>query len=255
MSDTLAFMRPPFWTANAAVTTSGVSPTFLASWLCDTRPNRPTRWTGTSFSATIANPLGDVDVVVLGNHNLPAGSVVTLGGDLSGTITVPTWPKNGIPLNPFALVGGSPAGVNSITVSASGLPAGIIIGEVAAGALETIGLPLLSSVTFKHRHKNIKPQSDISSVLGYNKGIASRPFVGTYLLDDAQMTSVVDWFESTDGDTLPSVIIIDPDVNDARFVDFAELEYKPVVSQQTSNASERLWTATLTFSEYERHRW
>lgn len=155
MSTTLAFMKPVWWSAHATVSTSGVDTDYTADWLCDTRPNRPVRWTSGGMSATIPATLGAVDVIVVGNHNLDAGLTITVSGDVHLTFTVPSLPPDGVPLNPFTLVG-SPSSADSITISVSGNSEDVIIGEIAIGALETIGLPLLDTIEFEYRHKNIR---------------------------------------------------------------------------------------------------
>lgn len=254
MSSTLAFMRAPFWSASATVSTSGVDTDYQASWLCDLRPNRPVRWTSGSMSATIANTFGAVDAIVVGNHKLDAGLTITVEGDVHLTFTVPALPPDGVPLNPFTLVG-SPASADSINISVSGNSVDVVIGEIAIGALEFVGLPLLTSAEFEHRQNYLMPDVDVSSVLGYDKGTPSRIFRGTYLLTEAEKNSVVAWYQSQRGMTQPSVIIPDLDVNDAWFVWFKELKYRPVVSQVTANASNRLWTADLVFEEIPRTRW
>ena len=252
MSDTLSFMRPAWWSHHATVSSGSVDPDYSAAWLCDINPGRPVRWTSGAMSATISATLGVVDAIVIGHSNLQAGLTVTIAGDIHLNWLTPTVPPDGIPLNSFGLVG-SPSMADSFSVSISGNSADIVIGEIAAGALETIGLPLLDSHRLQDYAPTIEPQVDVSSVLPYDKGIAQRIFTGTYLLTNTEMDTVRAWYQAQRGLSRPSVIFPDTTVQDAWFVRFKSLEAKPIVSSAT--ATDRLWMATLTFEEMQRSRW
>jgi hypothetical protein len=248
----LSYLRAPWWSANATVTAT-VDADYLAAWLCDIRPGRPIRATSGSFSASIANPSGSVDVIVVGNHNLDAGLGIAIDGDIDASMTVPALPPDGIPLNPFTLAG-SPGTAATLTLAVSGNSRDVVIGEFAAGELRSIGLPQLSTHRLEHAHKNIEPNVDVSSVLPYDKGVAMRRLIGRYILTNTEKEAVEDWYRAERGGSRPSVIIPELDVNDAWFTRFAEPPtFTPIVG--SDDRSELLWAADLTFQELPRSRW
>jgi hypothetical protein len=248
----LSYLAPPFWSAHATVTAS-VDADYLAAWLCDTRPGRPIRSTSGAFSASIANPSGPVDVMVVGHHNVDPGSLIAIDGDIDASLTVPALPADGIPLNPFTLAG-SPNIAATLTLAVSGNSVDVVIGEFAAGQLRSIGLPQLSSHRLEHAHKNIEPAVDVASVLPYDKGVAMRRLSGTYVLTNTEKDAVEEWYRAERGGSRPSVIIPELDVNDAWFVRFAEPpSFTPIVPHQTRSVI--LWVASLIFQELPRSRW
>ncbi len=249
----LRYIRPDrWWSADATVSSGSIDPDYEASWLCDLQPSYPIRTTSGSLSATISNPLGVVDAIIIANHNLPAGTLVQIGGDISQTLTAPTVPPDGIPLSFYEFVG-SPATADSFTVSITGVATDIVIGELIAGQVDTIRLPLMPSHVQTEGYKNIEHDVDISSVLPYDKGIAMRTFGGTYLVTEAELDQLKAWFQAQRGCSRPSVIIPDHTVNDAWVVRFKTFRYQPIVSSETSTA--RLWSVDLLFEEYPRSRW
>jgi len=249
----LRYIRPDeIWSAMASVSSGDLDADYPAAWLCDLQPSYPIRTTGGNLSATITNTFDTIDVIALFNHNLLGGTGVTIGGDVAASLTAPTVPADGVPLGFYGFAG-SPSAGDSITVAIAGHATDIIIGELVAGALRTIRLPLLSSHQEEALHKNIVPPVDLSSVMPYDKGIAFETFGGTFLVTEAEMLDLKAWWQAQRGLSRPSVIIPDPSVNIARLVSFATFRAKPIVSHQDSTP--RIWTVDLLFEEYGRSRW
>ncbi len=252
MSDQLFFMRPNWWSANATVTGT-TDPDYPPSRLCDTLPGYPVRGTTGSLALSITNPQGPLEVVVIGHHNLVAGQLVIIDGDVGATLVAPTVPPDGVPINFFGYVG-SPASANDITMAISGHAVPPVIGELAAGALDSIGLPLLSSHEESHLVRTITPAVDISSMLPYDKAAPNRVFKGTYIVDYTDKAAVLAWWQAERGGSRPSVIWPDIAVGDPWFVTFAQPPaFRPFVSYQT--ASGNLWFVDLVFEELPRSRW
>src|SRR4051812_9941336 len=84
----------------APVSGTAVDATFEQSWLTDGASDTPVQGSGLNLTVTPDTSLS-VDIVAIVNHNMQAGSTVTLGGSLTGTIATPAWGRDGLPKNWF----------------------------------------------------------------------------------------------------------------------------------------------------------
>src|SRR5437764_11695498 len=80
-----------------SVSGTAADATYNLNWLVDGRPGRPMRCSSSSAAWSITcTASSEIGAVIFWNHNLAPGVVVTLGGALSGSYTVPALPGDGI---------------------------------------------------------------------------------------------------------------------------------------------------------------
>jgi hypothetical protein len=238
------YMRPDEqWALNSTqVTASGTDTDYQPYWATDARPGRPYRSNATTFSLTIQNTNGEVGMVVVGNHNLGPGAVISV---FSTSFTVSTeTPPDGIPLNAWFIR--TPANTTTLTVAASTAnSANPVIGEVLAGKYRTLSRGVtIASANFAQQMVAADPQSEFASIPPYDKGLAQRTLSGDAIVDATEFASLRDWFRSQRGWTKPSVIVVE---GDAWIVTVRSFRY--------SKIDESLYTVRLEFVEYPRSRW
>lgn len=257
MATTFTYLRPdetrtfPLITgtlgsvSSSSVDTAG---SYDATSLIGGWPGTPTRWTVTNPTGTITLPAaGAIDLVVVSHHKLAAGATITFSSGISVVVTVPAWPPDGIPLNPFNTLTSVP-GVTGFTFTVAGNSGDAIIGEILAGSARSLTLPLASNDQRGMANYGRENPIEMSSVPPYRRGLAGRaPWKGRFVLTTAQLDDVVAWYLSQCEGTRPSVIIPDPSVNDA-WVGFLQ-------EPQYSVVGPRHWNVDLVFTELPRSRW
>lgn len=255
---TMLFVRPD--EMRVFTVTGTVDDDYEAQWLCDLRPNRPVRAAAgspASLSLALTCPAGEVGILVVGQHNLIVP--VTIGGDVTATITPEaTRPPNDIPLNPFALV--DPAvTVDALTFDVDGNDETPVIGEFIAGTVREVTPVRIEDAQFEELDF-AEPRAMAAMFLPpYDEGLEGRTLKGTQIYTSADLAILRGWWQAQRAGTKPSVLIPNPDVNDAWLVQFQGLQYRPLVQPSPiagSPASDQgLWLVTLTFVEYPRSRW
>ncbi len=244
-----------FWSRTATVSGS-IDPDYFLQWLVDGRLGYPVRSTDDTLSLDLAGPAGDVGIVVVGNHNLTVP--VTFSGDVSAVVTpAAVRPPNGIQLNPFALV--SDTSVTAVGLDVSSNDVDVVIGEVVLAPVHELTPVKIDDNQFTQNDFSREVAGEFKSVTPYDFGITGRRLTGSQYYRTAQKDAIVAWFESQRSGTYPSIVIPDPDVNDAWFVKFRGLSYQqilPSVSDGGSPAtSDALWLVQFDFEEYPRSRW
>jgi hypothetical protein len=252
MAATFKLVRPSNMFAMSRVDSTSavvgsVDATYTAGWLVDGRTGYPVRKTGSSISLAITGAAQDVDVLCVGHHNIAAAATVNITGDITTTITIPTWPPNNIPLNGVRILGGTTSGVDALTVAVTGqTESSCIIGEFVAGLSESLPRTLQRDTRFTHRDYRASRPMDMAFIPPYDKGLYSRVWAGTGLFTAAQKVTAQEIFEEQRSATRPLLIIPDTSVNDAWFVQFTAFEAVP---------NGQLYRVSLTFEEYPRSRW
>lgn len=240
------YLRPDEMYAVGGTVTGGADTNYLDEWLVDGRPGRPVRAATGSETWTIVGTAAAVGIAALGNHNVDAGRMITLGGDISATMTGPTLPPNGIPLNPWVTFT-EVAGVDEVTVDIASNTVPIVVGEFVCGKRRTLERNLAVRPAFKASYQTVRHEAEFNSLMPYDKGIVSRTLSGTVVLSDTGLADVQAWWDATRGNTKPSLIIPNSNVQDAWLVEFTEFSYEP--------ASKNVNHVSLTFTEYPRSRW
>lgn len=195
--------------------TGTVDAEYTAGDLVDGNPWNPVRRTGAASFCVTPTAARTIGLLAICNHNLPAATVVTFGGQISGTVTVPAAGADRIPNQPFTTIA-SVTNVTSITVSVGSLSNASVIGEAWSSTLHA--LPKQLRVPFDWDRS--KP-FEWEGAPPYDVGEADPWRVsGQILLNATQLADVQAWSESTRRGSLPSLIVLDESVNDARLVKF-----------------------------------
>ncbi len=250
MAQTFLYCRPDEITSYfGSVVSAGVDDDYDANSLVGGWPGTPTRWAAAgAITGTISMTAGEVGLVAVVDHNLPAGTVVTFGGDITATATTPTpTPPNGIPLNPFTTI--TPvAGVDSVTFSFNSGATVPVIGEIILAKYRTLTRPTLRSDTRGMMDFTRQQPSDKSSIAPYDPGLDARaPWQGEFLLTTTELDNVIAWFQSQRNGTRPSLIVPDTSVNDAWVGFLSAPQYRPL--------GPAFWKVSLSFTELKRGRW
>lgn len=219
------YVRPDqSFTLNAAVS-GGADTSYTDEWLCDGRPGRPVRATSGSITWTVTNTATTVSLVAVVNHNIDAARTITIGGDISTTMSGPAAQPNGLNLNPWASV--TPTSCTSVTVAVSSNSAAVIIGEFVAGTKSTLERNIGAAPDITPFHRVVSHDAEFDSLLSYNKSIGGRVLSGDIVLTNSGLSAVKAWWESTRGNSRLSLIVPDSNVQDAWMVKFTEFRYRP----------------------------
>lgn len=267
MSQTL-YVRPDRNFALFGTVTTGetVDPDHELSWLVDGRHGFPLRINNSTAAIQIANTLDvNVTLVAICHHLLDAGLVVTVTGDLAGTVTIPTYPPNGVPLNGWAIVTPTPP-VGDFTITITGNSQDIVIGEVVAGQADALTPSLLIDLTsFGVRRYLNGGQPELSGIPPYSERARSRTLRGSQYYNTTQLQAILDWFDSQDAYAYPVPTLLIPDSDDpsdARLVTLLEPRYTQIVTGldprfqgSPFTLDDPLFLVELEFLEYPRTRW
>ena len=246
----MKFMRPDENMVLYGSVSGGAATGYEDDWLVDGRPGRPAKEAngspgGVSWAITGLTSK-EVGVVVVANHNLQAGLVITVtgGGGLSASVTTPAARANGIPFNAWAETV-TPVSTNTITVTIPPNSTDIIVGEVLAGKLRSVDPGIVMGDTWEYSASSELPDGQFSSLAGYDDGVVQRAVSGSIVAPQATKDLLEEWWESTRGDTRPSVLIPHDCINDAMVGHLTRF------SAQTTAG---LWRVTFTFVD-TRSRW
>lgn len=219
-----------------------VDATYSANWLIDGRPNRPVRLTDTGIALTITGTATDVDFLAIGHHSLTAANTPAISGDISTTLTIPSYGANDVPVNAYKTIN-TVSGVDSLTLTVTSSASPVIIGEFCAGTSATLPGTLNRHTSFRRNTFRANRPMDRAWIPPYDKGMESDEWTGTLLLTSAQRTSLLAWEQSQKAGTRPSVVVI----NSAAMWGFVEVGNQVAVGQ--------LWKIDIRFVELPRTRW
>lgn len=263
MSETLLIPPNRNWALFGTVTETSAADTDSdhdLAWLVDARPGFPLRLNGPDGVIRITNPTGDVDIVAICHHLLPAGLSVPISGDLTGSLVIPAYPSNSVPYNAWTRVSaeGSPSAIDTLILTiAQGSPADdVLIGEVIAGSAIVLDPSLKRDTTRLgvRRYLNARGGNDLSGIPPYSERARSRPVSGSQYYDEATVAALVDAFDSQDAYAypVPCLLILDSDdPTDARLVTMEE----PIITPPGPSGSAVEFLVELTFNEFPRTRW
>lgn len=220
-----------------------VDTTYQAAWLVDNRTSYPVRLTDDDAAWTVTGTAQEVGILVMGHHTVAAGVSVAISGDITDTLTVATWGKNGIPFNAYKVI--TPvAGVDSLTITVTdNTEPAVIIGEFVAGKARTLPGTLSKATGFQRNNFTTSRPIDRAWIPPYDKGMVAEQWEGTLLLTSAQRLELLEWEESQKQRTLPSVVVI----NSMALFGFVEVGRQIPIGQ--------LWKIDMRFVELPRTRW
>lgn len=247
---------PPYlrWDLFGVVSASNVDTDSDAQNLVDGKEKWPLRLTTNNGTITITNTAGTVSLVAVTHHLLSAGATVTFGGDISGSLTMPSYPRNGVPLNKAALITAVP-GVTSVDLTIAGNGSDLLIGETVIGEYLTLDPPIrIAGSQFREPHYGNDRSNPLSGIPPYSDRARSRPLVGSQYYSTVMRDLILEWWDSQDAYAypVPSLIIPDSDdLSDVRLVMLAE----PTYTQVGPEDSDVQWLVNLEFTELPRTRW
>lgn len=239
------YVRPDEWFGLNGTVSGGAETSYQDEWLVDGRPGRPAKATSGTITWTVAGSAQSVSLVALCNHNTDASRTITVGGDISTTMTGPAAQPNGVNLNPWATVNATSC--TSVTVGVSSNSAAWTVGEFVAGLKRTLERNIAPRPEFRVSHATVTHDAEFNSLLPYNKGIATRRLSGEVILSDTGLAAVRAWWESTKGNSRISLIVPDSSVQDAWLVNFSEFTWEPY--------SYNVNFVSLAFDEIPRSAW
>lgn len=253
---------PPYlnWSLFGTVTLDSgtVDPDHDLAWLVDGRPAFPLRLTDVGGAINIANAAGPVNIAAICHHLLDEGVDVVLGDDISGSLSAPAVPRNGVPLNFAKLITEVP-GVTSVDLDITGgspvNSSDLLIGEAMIGKYLVLDPPIrIAGSTFGERHYVHGRASDLSGIPGYSERARSRPMSGSQYYSQAMLEQILEWWDSQDGYAYPIPSLIIPnsdDLTDCRLVMLEEPTYTRVGPED----SDTEYLVDVSFVELPRTRW
>lgn len=262
--DTFLYARPDQWFSRGCTVTGTIDPDYQLQWLVDGRLGYPVRAAGGSpaadLSLTLTGASGSVGIVVVGNHNLIVPAVIT--GDVSASVTpATTRPPNGIQLNPYALLDPVETGVTTVDLDVTGNDETPIIGELVLATVRTLTPVKIDDNQFTENDYARDQAGEFVSVPPYNPRLEGRRLTGSQYYTIEDLAEIRAWWQAQQAGSWPSILIPDPDLNDAWFVQFKGLSYKQVLSKgdalggSPAAVTGGLWLVSFEFVEYPRSRW
>lgn len=239
------YVRPDEnWAFDGAVA-GGAATDYLDEWLVDGRWGRPVRATSGTIAWTVTNPSAEVGIVAMCNHNVSVNGAIT--GSVSGTLTAPALPPNGIRINPWVAV--TPTATTTLTLTITGNSADVIIGELIAGKMRTLS-PGASVQNQNTRYDDFfaGEEGEFGSIPPYDRGLTRRAFDFTQYYTGSQLDDILAWRDAQRAGSRPSLIVPDSTKNDAWLVRFSG------VSHGKASAI-GVYEVDLEFIEYPRSRW
>src|SRR5687768_3038352 len=221
-----------------------VDATYQAAWLVDGKTSYPVRLTDDDAAWTVTGTAQEVGILVVGHHTIAAGVSTAISGDITDTLTVAAWGKNGIAFNAYKII--TPvAGVDSLTLTITdNTEPAVIIGEFVAGKARTLPGTLMPHTGFQRNNFRSDRPIDRAWIPPYDKGMVAEQWTGTLLLTTSQQSELLAWEESQKAGTLPSVVVI----RSMALFGFVEVGRQiPVVPA--------LWKIDIRFVELPRTRW
>lgn len=235
---------PPYlnWSRKGSVSGATSSDEHSLDWLVDDRGLFPLHVDGNSASLTVTNSSHTVSVVAIHNHRID-GDIAVSGG-IAGTLTAAAAQADGIFLNPFLRV--TPAAITSLSISISGNDEDVVIGELIAGELIEMPMPMWSTEEFTD--EDYSDESYPGSLIGitpYPEDAEARTWRGTQLYTTEQRDLLLQCRKAQRGYAIPTLIIPDLSVNDAWYGYIRKFKSKP---------RENWWEIELVITECPRTR-
>lgn len=247
---------PPYrqWTLGATVNAADADSDHPPAQLCDGIPGLPLRLNSPNGDFDVSNPAGAAGIVAICHHRLAAGSLVTLGDDLSGTMTAPAMPRNGVALN-FAELIEPESTVSSVSFAISGNTLEGLVGELVIGAPLELD-PSLSIAAARFREESFVGEraTPLAAHPGYSDHARGRSFAGSIYQSQTKLDALFEWFDSQDGYAyqVPTLVIPDDDdLTDVRLMTIS----KPQYTIKGPIGSETRYLVDLEFFDIPRMKW
>lgn len=204
--------------ATISVTAGAADASYPATNVNDGKSHSVVRSTGTSI--TLRATFGaskTLEAVALINTNA-TGATLTNGAGLNESITIPTTPEDGLPLDPWIdLRGLANTGSTTWDIALTG-PSGVGLGELLL--IETLrDLPLQYGLKQRDLHRCSLQETDYGVRLKYSMGVRRRSVAGGAILTETLRAALLSLQRDAFGPYSEFLLIPDADVNDALCVD------------------------------------
>lgn len=221
------------------------APTYNINWICDGLPGRPVRAPGYNVTWSATGPAAKpLKLITLVNTNLDVG--LSVAAPPMGTMP-PVLGAGRVPLNPF-LYNATFSGTYTIfSVIVPTNSQHVIAGQLMGGNAKTLERPLQPGATRTWQTFNRQPDPQMGNVAIYRVDKYARVLTGSTTMTQAGLDALQAWYDSTNDNELPSIIVPDPSINDAWCVKFGPFAWR--------KQSPSLYTVDLTFVEIPRARW
>jgi hypothetical protein len=205
--------------------------------LIPAKPFKAASGSGVTIEADFGSPEVEVELIAfVGQHNL-AGATVKVdnnGGMAQQTLAIPAVRTDGHSVCPYLdLSAVSENAGTTWTFTITGASAPPAIGEIVMYATKRslVRNPAYGFVD-DEVHPIIEHPTDFGFVKApYDLGVTWRTLSGLDVLDTvANIALIRDWHRACQGRVKGSLVVLDPDVNDARFVRFLEPRWAHVLS-------------------------
>lgn len=218
---------------SVTITPSSADAAYPVANLYDSNPAKPFKLDATAgnivfdFGSAVA-----IQLAAIVHHNLDAALDVRLQGNASNAwgapsldqaVTIPPDEADGFPVNPWVdLTGGSHTfrywrlvfPTNSVPVQIGQLWLGAakrsLVNNIQWGFAEKVDRRLIEHVT----------DYGVSTI--YDLGAKVKSWSPTVRTTDAGIAAIEQWWDACHGRALPTLVVLDPAVNDARLVRFTE---------------------------------
>lgn len=234
---TLVFQHPTDQklSASVTITPSTEDASYPKAGLYDSNPAKPFKFTATT--GTIVFDFGsavEIDLVAIVHHNLDAalanvkiqGNATDAWGapSLDQTITIPAYEADGFPVNPWKDLSALTNSYRYWRLSfGTANSVNIQLGQVWLGGTKR---SLTKNIQWGFQEsvdrRIIEHETDYGVSTIYDLGSKILSWAPTILTTAAGLTELKNWWDACHGRALPTLVILDPDVNDARLVRWAQ---------------------------------
>lgn len=198
-------------------------------------PSRPAHFSSTAVRLTWDFGTAQrIDLVSIANHNfVPDTTLVQLQGNatpswgapsFNATFLLPADMENGLPRQPWFDIVGT-YGAQSFrywSLAVTSNPENIWLGSVWLGALKrSLAVNIHWGLTAEDDHKVIERPTDYGVPNVFNTGCMVRSIAGVVDTTDAGRDDLIAWHRACGGRSKPSLIVLDPALNDALLVRWA----------------------------------
>lgn len=222
-----------------AVTSGTANSAYPLANVVDRIYAKPFKATGTAvtFTANFGSPAQEIELIGIGGqHNLVGGTVKVdnNGGMSQQTIVIPANRADGQSNSPWLdLSGVTNNNATLWTFTITGASAPVAIGEIEMYAVKRAlpGFNPAYGFSDEETHPIIEHPTDFGFVKPpYDMGVTTRTLAGLNVTDTVgNIATIRDWHRACYGRVKSCLVVLDPAVNDARFVRFFESKWAHVL--------------------------
>ena len=224
------------WTLTSGTAATGYPLTNIHD-LIYAKPFKTSSGTGVTMQAAFGSPEQVVELVAFGGqHNLQGATVKVdnNGGMAQQTLNIPVNREDGQSVCPWLDLSSVAENAGTIwTFTITGAAAPPAIGEIA---LYSTKRTLASNPLYGFADEEVHPLIEHATDFGwvkppYDLGVTWRTLTGLNVIDTvSNIAAILAWHRACHGRVKSCLVVLDPAVNDARFVRFLESKWAHVLS-------------------------